>query len=166
MPPVRRVRACSTRYRLLTKVGKASRLTSSIARTAVPSIAEGKARRLTYLGPWPDDQSLRRNSGRMLGLSKRQRVEWLRTEIPHRGLELQEGALAIQAPTIAHQATVGADHTMARNNDRNRVLAVGQSNRARTAANFLRLDLVRDGFTVRDISQLIPSADLKLGSIE
>src|ERR1700683_1125066 len=60
--------------------------------------------------------SPRRNSGRMLGLSKRQRVECLRTEIPHRGLELEECALAIQAPTIADQATIGADHTMAGNN--------------------------------------------------
>src|ERR1700760_2175833 len=102
----------------------------------------------------------------MLGLSKGQRVECMRAEIVHRGLKMQECALATHPPAIAHQAAVGADYTMAWNNDGNRVLAVGQSNRARNTANFLRLDFVRDGFTVRDIFQLIPSTDLKLGSTE
>ena len=32
--------------------------------------------------------------------------------------------------------------------------------------NLLRLELVRDSFTVHDIPQLVPNADLKLGSVQ
>lgn len=45
--------------------------------------------------------------------------------------QVQQGAFALQAAAVAREAAVRADHPVARHDDRDRVMPIGQSHRAR-----------------------------------
>ena len=71
-------------------------------------------------------------------------AEWLRPEVPHRGLKLQKVPLPIEPSAVAHQTAVGANHPMARYDDGYRILAVAT----------LRLDITAV-FPARRTAQVI-----------
>src|SRR6478735_11656467 len=53
-------------------------------------------------------------------------------------LVIEQGALGLQAPGVARQRAVGADHAVTRVDDRDRVAAVGAADRPRDAAQLAR----------------------------
>ena len=74
-------------------------------------------------------------------------------------LELEQELLALQPAGVAGEGAVGADDAVARDDDRDRVAAVGQADRARGgvgAAEAVRDLAVRRGLAVADLAQLAP----------
>ena len=71
-----------------------------------------------------------------------QNWKMVRSKIPHRRFELQQGALTLDTSAVYNQTAIGADHAMARHNNRQWVLAICQSDGARDTSDFRRLRLV------------------------
>ena len=81
-------------------------------------------------------------------------------------LQFEQGLLPIQSAAIAGEAPVGANNPMARNDDCDGIMAVGQSHGAHGTG---RTDLfgdfpVRPGFPVGNRQQSLPDPLLKLGA--
>ena len=82
---------------------------------------------------------------------------------------LEEEALHVQAAAEAGERAVGADHAVARQDERERVLAVGGADGARgirTEAEPPRLLAVADGLPVGDRREREPAAPLEVGAVE
>src|SRR5205085_5815144 len=80
-------------------------------------------------------------------------------------LDLQQGLLALDAAGIAGEGAVGADHPVARDDDRDRVAAVGQTHGSGGgvgAAEALGDLAVRRGVAVADQEQLGPDGLLEV----
>src|SRR5215469_7781300 len=82
--------------------------------------------------------------------------------------ELQQFALYLESAAVATQGSVGRDHPVAGNDDRNRVAVVGQSHRAKALRPSHRPSYVGvgPGFAVRDFEQGFPTGELKLRAAE
>ena len=83
-------------------------------------------------------------------------------------LELKQGAFAMEATPISSEAAVGTDHSMARNDDADGVVSVGQPHRPRGSGPAdLACDLpIRRGLSIGDIEQGSPDSPLERGSLE
>src|SRR4051794_7003007 len=84
------------------------------------------------------------------------------------GLAVEQRALALDAPAIAREIAVGADHAMARDRDGERVGGAGLGDRADGAG---RADLARDlgvarGLAGRDLAQRLPDSLLERGAAD
>src|SRR4051795_3982961 len=82
-------------------------------------------------------------------------------------LDLEQGLLALDAAGVAGQRAVGTDHAVARDDDRDRVAAVGQADGARGGVGLAEppRDLaVRRGVAVADREQLAPDRALELAA--
>src|SRR5271165_4571400 len=79
------------------------------------------------------------------------------------GLVLEQPAFAVEASAIAAKAASGGDHPVARDDDRDRVLAIGGSDCPAGAglADTPGQLGIRDGRAVRDFAQLMPDSPLK-----
>src|SRR5436190_18021589 len=74
-------------------------------------------------------------------------------------LELEQGLLAFDAAGVAGERAVGADHAVARDDDRDGVRAVGEPDRTGGGVGLAETsgDLaVRRGVAVADLGQLVP----------
>src|SRR3954451_17644979 len=80
-------------------------------------------------------------------------------------LVVEQCALGRQAAGVARQRPVGADHAMARRDDRDRVAAVGAADRSRHAAQLARELAVGDRLALRDLAQPRPDGALELGAV-
>src|SRR5215469_5476258 len=82
--------------------------------------------------------------------------------------ELQQFALYVESAAVATQSSVGRDHAVAGNDDRNRVAVVGQSHRAKALRPSNRPSYVGvgPGLAVRDFEQSFPAGELKLCAAE
>src|SRR3954447_1148457 len=80
-------------------------------------------------------------------------------------LVVEQCALGRQAAGVARQRPVGADHAMARRDDRDRVAAVGAADRSRHAAQLPRELAVGDRLAVRDLAQPRPDGALEGGAV-
>jgi hypothetical protein len=82
------------------------------------------------------------------------------------GLQGEQRSFPIETSAIPGEASAGTDDTVARNNDRDRVVAVGQADGAsgaRSADLFCNLT-IGPGLTERDRQQRLPDSPLKLGA--
>src|SRR5262249_44143519 len=83
------------------------------------------------------------------------------------GFVVEQPFLAFEAPAVAGERPVGADHAMTGNNDRNRVPPVGKADgaRSRRLPDAARQLAVRDRFTEGNLAQLLPHFFLKCRSV-
>jgi len=82
--------------------------------------------------------------------------------------EVEQVPLAFDAAAVAGEASGGADDAMARDDDADRVAAVGQADRARRRgpADLLGELPVRDRLPIRDLPQGRPDAALERGPVQ
>jgi 4-hydroxy-2-oxoheptanedioate aldolase len=87
------------------------------------------------------------------------------TQLP--AFQVQQFSLVRKAAPKTGQASVAADHAMARNDDWNGIAAIRKSHRAHRLgiSNLLRQLPIRNGFAVRNGPQAVPHAELKLRSL-
>src|SRR5579859_3584979 len=78
-----------------------------------------------------------------------------------RGLEGEQGTLAIQAAAITRQRSIGADHAVAGDDDRHRRAPNGSSDRTRlSGAQLSRERAVRRRLAIGDLEQRRPNTPL------
>src|SRR6478735_11836049 len=90
-------------------------------------------------------------------------------EREQRALVLEQETLEVQPAAEAGKRSVGADHTMARQDERQRVLAVRSADRARrirAEAESARLLSVTHGLAVRDRCKREPALPLEVGAVQ
>src|SRR3954451_13544273 len=80
-------------------------------------------------------------------------------------LVIEQRALGLQPARVARQRAVGADHAVARVDDRDRVAAVGAPDRAGDAAELTGQLAVGDRLAVRDLAQARPDGALEGGAV-
>ena len=85
-----------------------------------------------------------------------------------RALMFEQPALALEAAGVAGQSTVGADHTVTWDDDRNRIAVVRHAHRPRRlwSADAIGKLPVADDRAGRDTAQLTPNACLELGACD
>src|SRR5258708_5160166 len=91
------------------------------------------------------------------------------SEREQRALELEEEALELEPAAEPGERPVGADHAVARKDERQRVLAVRGANRARRVrpeTEPARLFPVAHGLAVGDRREREPALPLELGAVE
>src|SRR6516165_2266048 len=93
-------------------------------------------------------------------------LESLRPKIFHDRLKLEQCSFAIQPAAVSDKLPVGADHTVTRDDNRDRISPVRQTNSSRNIPHFIRLGFVGNGFAKRDIPQFVPYANLKFRSMQ
>src|SRR6516165_4452255 len=90
----------------------------------------------------------------------------LRAEIFHERLKLEERSFTIQSAAIPDQVPVGTDHPVTRDDNRDRISPVRQTNSPRNISHFFRLGFVGNGCTKRDIPKFVPDANLECRSMQ
>src|SRR4051812_49725609 len=80
-------------------------------------------------------------------------------------LVIEQRALGLQAARVARQGAVGADHAVARVDDRDGIAAVGATDRTRDAAELTGQLAVGDRLAVRDPAQSRPDGALEGGAV-
>src|SRR5262245_3889107 len=113
--------------------------------------------------PSPKDEHLFSNSCTPVFLKS---PHCLRSEIFHERLKFEERSFTVQPAAIPDELPAGTDYPVTRDDNRDRISPVRQTNSPRNISHFFRLGFVGNGCAKRDIPKFVPDANLECRSMQ